>query len=82
MLKTEQLISLGVFLIVVGFIIVFIGAFLGAKDSNSKTKVAIGGFIGFIPFGFGNDKKLVWLVAILSSALLIIWVLFSFRIWK
>lgn len=80
--RIEQLVSLGVLLIVIGFAIVFIGVFLGSKDPTSKTKVAVGGFIGFIPFGFGNDKNLVWFTAILSLALLIIWIFFSFRIWR
>ena len=39
---------------------------MSAKEGTSKTKVAVGGFIGPIPFGFGNDKQLVWFIAILS----------------
>jgi len=77
--KMEHLISLGVLLIVIGFIIVFLGMFFGAKDSASKTKVAVGGFIGFIPFGFGNDKNLVWFVTILSIVLFLLWLFFGLR---
>ena len=78
-LKMQHLISLGTILIFIGFIIVFFGIFMGAKESaTSKTKVAIGGFIGPIPFGFGNDKNLVWFVTILSLALFLVWILFSF----
>ncbi|MBI2652091.1 DUF131 domain-containing protein [Candidatus Woesearchaeota archaeon] len=73
----EQLIILGILLIIIGFIIVFFGIFMGAKESDSKTKVAVGGFIGPIPFGFGNDKNLVWFVAILSAVLFLIWLLFK-----
>ena len=50
-MKMEQLIGIGTLLVIIGFAIIFIGA-LSSKDSN--TKVAVGGFIGFIPFGFGN----------------------------
>lgn len=75
----QQLISLGILLIIVGFIVVFIGIFFGAKETTSKTKVAVGGFIGFIPFGFGNDKSLVLFVTILSIVVFLIW-LFLFRI--
>lgn len=80
--KMEQLISLGVLLIIIGFIVVFFGVLTGAKETSSKTKVAVGGFIGPIPFGFGNDKNLLWFVMILSLVLLLIWLLFSFRILK
>ena len=80
--KMEQLISLGILLIFIGFVIVFIGSFMSSKDTNSKTKVAAGGFIGPIPFGFGNDKNMVWFVTIISLVLFLFWLLFSFRIVK
>jgi len=40
--------------------------------SQSKdTKVAVAGFIGFIPFCFGNDKRLVWsLIGLMAIALI------------
>ena len=47
--------SLGILVILIGFALVFIGASTGIN--NKDTKVAVGGFIGFIPFGFANDKK-------------------------
>ncbi|MBI2647193.1 DUF131 domain-containing protein [Candidatus Woesearchaeota archaeon] len=78
--KIGQLIKLGILLIVIGFIIVFFGMFMGAKENSSKTKVAVGGFIGPIPFGFGNDKRLLWFVAMVSVALLVFWLIFSFRL--
>lgn len=77
--RSEQLITLGVLLITAGFFIIFFGAFIGAKETNSKTKIAVGGFIGPIPFGFGNDKKFVWFVAILSSVLLLLWLFLNLR---
>ena len=80
--KMEQLITIGVLLIIVGFIIVFFGMLFGPKESTSKTKIAVGGFIGPIPFGFGNDKNLVWFVTILSVVLFLLWLFFSFRFWK
>lgn len=80
--KMEQLISLGVLLIIIGFIIVFFGVFKGSKESASGAKVAVGGFIGPIPFGFGNDKNLVWFMTILSLVIFLIWLVFSARIWR
>ncbi len=81
-LRMEQLIGLGTIIIIIGFIIVFLGLFMGAKESTSKTKVAVGGFIGPIPFGFGDDRNLVWFVAALSLILFLIWLFVSFRIIK
>ena len=80
--KMEQLISLGILIMVIGFTIVFFGIFMGAKEGTSKTKVAVGGFIGFIPFGFGNDKNLVWFVTILSLVLFLVWLIVNFRIMR
>ena len=81
-IKMEQLISIGVIMILIGFVIVFLGTFMAAKETTSKTKVAVGGFIGPIPFGFGNDKNFVWFVAILSIILFLVWLIFSFKFFK
>ena len=75
----DQIISFGIVLIVIGFFIVFFGSLKGSSDSNSKTKVAVGGFIGPIPFGFGNDKNMVRFVTILSVIIFLLWLVFSFR---
>jgi len=68
-----NLISIGILIILIGFVLVFIGAL---TNVNSKdTKVAVGGFIGFIPFGFGNDKRMVWvLVGLMVMALVFFFV--------
>ena len=78
-MKMEQLISFGILLIVIGSIMVFLGVFKGSKESASGAKVAVGGFIGPIPFGFGNDKNLVWFVTILSIVLFLLWLFFGLR---
>ena len=75
----EQLIKLGIFLVIIGFIIIIFAALSSNKESNTKTKVAVGGFIGPIPFGFGNDKNLLWFITILSIIMLVIWVVFRLR---
>ncbi len=67
-MENYSLIRTGFFVILIGFILVFFGAL---SSSNTKdTKVAVGGFIGFIPFGFANDKRMMWvLVAFMAIAL-------------
>ena len=81
-LRMEQLITIGILLIIVGLFIVFFGVFKAANESNAKTKVAVGGFIGPILFGFGNDKNLVWLVAILSLIVFLVLIFTSIRFGK
>ncbi len=80
-LKMEQIINLGIVIILIGFVVVFFGLLKGAKEP-SKAKVAIGGFIGPIPFGFGNDKTLLWFVTVLSLILFLLWLFFSLRFIK
>ena len=79
-MRIEQIISLGVLVILIGFTIVFIGTFLGSKDANTRTKVAVGGIIGPIPFGFGNDKNLLWFSIGISVIAFIVFLFFNYRI--
>lgn len=81
-LKMEQLIVMGILIILIGFIVVFFGMLKGIKDASSATKVALGGFIGPIPFGFGSDKTLVWFTAVLSLIAFLVWVFIGFRFFK
>jgi len=57
---------------------VFIGALTGSQKGD--TKIAVGGFIGFIPFGFSNDKKLLWGIMGLTAILAMLWVLMHLRV--
>ena len=79
-MRMEQIIGFGILLIILGFTIVFFGILKSTKEGNSQTKVAVGGFIGFIPFGFGNDKNMVWFITIISIVLFVIWLFIGFRI--
>ncbi len=70
----QQIISIGILVILLGFAIVFIGSFLGTQ--KSETKVAVGGFVGFIPFGFASDKRMLYiLLGFMGIALLIFFLL-------
>lgn len=72
-----DLIPIGILIIFIGFIIIFIGALSGMGKGESK--VAVGGFIGFIPFGFANDKRMLWIVIGIMAALLIFFILMNLR---
>ncbi|MBI2547937.1 DUF131 domain-containing protein [Candidatus Woesearchaeota archaeon] len=75
----ERLVTLGIILIFLGMIFVFVGSFAqlktGSQEGNSK--IAVGGFIGPIPFGFGNDKTLLTIVLVVSAILFIFWIIFG-----
>jgi len=70
-----NLAMIGFVIILIGFALVFIGSMTGAKDS----KVAVGGVIGFVPFGFGNDPQLVKISIIISAVLAIVFIVLALR---
>ncbi len=74
----HNLISLGILIILIGFALVFIGALTQAFTGKSDTKVAVGGFIGFIPFGFANDKRMMWALIALMGIVLAFFFIMSF----
>lgn len=73
-----NLTSLGIFIIFIGFALVFIGALTQAFTGKSDTKVAVGGFIGFIPFGFANDKRMMWILIALMAVVLVFFFVMNF----
>lgn len=79
-MNSTNLASLGMFIIFAGFLVVIIGAILGAGGSSS-----IGGFIliGPIPivFGSGPNSTMLASVALAISAVVVALYLVSFFIW-
>ena len=71
----KQLIPLGILIIFLGIIVIIIGS-LTSLNKENNLKVGVGGFIGFIPFGFANDKRLLY-VFIAISLLMLIWILLN-----
>ena len=72
-----DLTSIGIMVIFIGFIIVFIGTLMQGQKSDAK--VAVGGFIGFIPFGFANDKRMLSVVIGTSILFMLLWIWFVFQ---
>lgn len=68
----EQLLQLGVLVVIIGFAIIIGSFFFAASEKDQKEKekstfkFSVVGFLGFIPFGFGNDKKLLLFTIILT----------------
>ena len=75
----KYILPLGIGLIFLGIFLVIIFSFLSAEKGESK--VAVGGIIGFIPFGFGNDKRVVWFVISLTAILFVFWMLIIY-LWR
>ncbi|MBI4141999.1 DUF131 domain-containing protein [Candidatus Woesearchaeota archaeon] len=74
-LTQQHILSAGMLLIFLGFLILFIGSiFLSPQKTNAKYSVV--GFIGPFPIGFGNDKKLMFFTLILAVVLIVIFSLF------
>ena len=74
----QNLLSLGILIIFIGFVIVFTGSLSNIKKGDAK--FAVGGFVGFIPFGFANDSRLLWAVIALSAFLFIFWLISQSKI--
>jgi len=76
------LIELGLLLILLGFLVAFIGMALTLLYDNrrgSKGKISGGGLImiGPIPILFGTDKKLVVMMAIVAVAVIALYILMA-----
>jgi len=67
-------------LFLLGFILIFVGILLiiisAISSAEGKTKFAFFGFIGPIPFGFGNSQELLKIAIVTSIAGVIIFILF------
>lgn len=76
----KNLVGVGIFFIFLGFLLVAVGSLFQdagktkTASGPSGTKVAIGGFIGPIPFGWANDKRLFYPLMGVLIALAVFWV--------
>ncbi len=69
----KDLFFIGVILLIAGIILITLSAVSG---SEGKTKFAFFGFIGPIPFGFGNSENLMKIAIVASIIGIIIFLLF------
>ena len=78
-MNQPQVIGLGIIIILLGAIIIFSSMFFNKSTSKTETKFAVGGIIGFIPFGFGNDKKMVMISIAVTAIFALIFILAFLR---
>lgn len=72
----KDLVSVGIIVILVGFALTFIGALQQSKEQGTA-KVTFGGFIGPIPFGFGNDKNFLYIAMAIAFLFFLFWFVLS-----
>lgn len=73
----ENLVLVGFALVFIGILVIVIGSVISGK---TETKWGVGGFVGFLPFGFANDPKMLWIVIGISIAVLVIFILLNFKL--
>jgi len=69
-----NLIFIGFVLVIIGFLIIFLSSVSGVK-----TKWAIGGFIGFLPFGFSNDPQMLKWVITITAIIAVVFIVFLLK---
>jgi len=69
----EQLIPIGLVLILIGFILIAAGGLSHTKDIH----VGFGGFIGPIPFGWATSKPVLYAVMGITVVFALLW---TFRV--
>jgi len=74
----NQLIFIGMFLLVIGIFLLIVGSILNAK--TDKVRFSFFGLVGPIPFGFANDKRMLYFSIILTLVLLIFFYFFLRKI--
>jgi len=73
LMDPEKILFLGVLLLALGLLLIIYSII---NLGEGKAKFAIVGFLGPIPFGFGNDRALVIFLLILSIVLFLAFLIF------
>ena len=81
MMNQQQLLQLGILLVFMGMIVIFASLAVTPSKEKEKSnfKFSVVGFLGFIPFGFGNDKRLLLITAVLTMVVVAAAVILSSR---
>ncbi len=73
-MPSEQLLQIGILLVFVGIALIIFSALSSAGEkekSKSTFKFSVVGFLGFIPFGFGNDRRLLLFGVVLTVVVVV-----------
>ena len=72
-MKMESLISIGLILLLIGFIFIVIGYFSSTIKGKTEIKSAGIIFIGPIPIGWASDKKMLYVLIGFAISAFILW---------
>ena len=72
-MKMESLISIGIILLLIGFIFIIIGSLSSTIKGKTDIKSAGILFIGPIPIGWASDKKMLYVLIGFTILALILW---------
>ena len=83
----KQLVTIGIFFIFLGFLFAVLGSLFqesGKETGKTKTaggfggtKIAFGGFIGPIPFGWANDRRLLYPLMGFLTVMALVWIVWQ-----
>ncbi|MBU5678292.1 MAG: DUF131 domain-containing protein [Candidatus Nanoarchaeia archaeon] len=76
LIASNSIMIAGVVLIFIGILLILFSLIIG--ETTGRTKFSIGGFIGPLVFGFGNDPKMVRFAVIVSLIMLALFLAFLF----
>ena len=72
-MKMESLISIGLILLLIGFIFIVIGSLSSAIKGNTDVKSAGIIFIGPFPIGWASDKKMLYILIVFTILMILLW---------
>ena len=74
-MANPALTALAIILVFAGVILLIVSVL---PSDKTDTKWAIGGFIGPIPFGFGSDKKIIYITLAIGIVLFLTSIVISY----
>ena len=77
-MAAADIVSIGFLIVIIGIILIVVGGLVNAQES--KGGVAVGGFIGPIPFGFATNPTLFLVILAVTVVIAVLFFAVSFRI--
>ncbi len=82
-MNQQTILGIGILVVFIGIGILIIGSMFNFNKSGNKSesktesKIAVVGFFGPIPFGFGNDKEMLKWGLVIGGIILVLMLLYS-----
>ncbi len=66
--------EIGFLVVAAGIVLILLGI---ALQERPNSRYAVAGFVGFIPFGFASDRKMLFFAVAASLAVMVFWLVFN-----